>query len=254
MVRWKDNVHPLFRVFSSMPPIAYDVEDNPLFKALCKKERQLSSAPAGTLKCIFVGDAGCWMLRELRSYDPTRQAKNGEEIIRHFLKRSSVDIVCVFSPTRRVGSLNSFGGKPFWGFHPYDRQQSWSQDEHSKLEALVAVLPAPRIESYRARSLHRQGLFRPQARGWYVGASVMSNSIRISARRLQELLAGRLQPQQFEQRSGVMHRLEEGLKHGLIIQDARVEKAGLDQDDDYLVFDLGPDPAALPLTKPATRG
>jgi hypothetical protein len=67
VVRWKDNVHPLFCVFSSMPPIAYDVEDNPLFKALCKKERQLSSAPAGTLKCIFVGDAGCWMLDAARA-------------------------------------------------------------------------------------------------------------------------------------------------------------------------------------------
>ena len=81
-----------------------------------------------------------------------------------------------------------------------------------------------------------------------------STSVRISARRLQELLAGRIQPQQFEQRSGVMHVLDAALKRGLTIQDARVEKAGLDEDDDFLIFELKADAAAAPLTKPKVSG
>ena len=262
LVRWKQGVHPLFRVFSPVLPIAYDLEDNPLFKRLQLKERQLSSTPAGTLKCVFVGDAGCLMLRELRSHDPTRLAKNGDEIIRHFLARSSIDIVCVFSPTRRPGlSFNPLRGSPIWGVHVYDRREVWSDDEHSKLQALAAALPAPRLEGYRARSLLRQGMFRPQARGWYARTSTLwtgpmsKTPIKVSARRLQELLAGRITLQQFEQREfgvGMLNRFDSELERGLTIQDARVEKAGLDEDDDILVFDLGPDPAALPLKKPTT--
>jgi hypothetical protein len=79
--------------------------------------------------------------------------------------------------------------------------------------------------------------------------------IKVSARRLQELLAGRITLQQFEQREfgvGMLNRFDSELERGLTIQDARVEKAGLDEDDDILVFDLGPDPAALPLKKPTT--
>jgi hypothetical protein len=261
-VRWEEYVHPLSRVFSSVPPIAYDLERNSLYNALQAKRRKLSSAPAGTLKGIFVGDAGSWMLRELRSYDPTGQAKNGEQIIRHFLTRSSIDIVCVFSPARRPSSFYPIAGRPFWDVHVYDHGPSRGQDEYSKLESLAAALPRPRLEGYQARSLHRQGLFRPQSRGWYVGASTtmrrsMSMSIKVSARRLQELLAGRITLQQFQQRTfggGMPNQFDYQLARGLTIQNARVEKAGLDEDDDFLVFDLGPDPTALPLREPSTKG
>jgi hypothetical protein len=55
----RQSVHPLFRTHCSMPAVAYHLEDNLLYKALKKKERQLSSVPAGVIKCVFVGDAGC---------------------------------------------------------------------------------------------------------------------------------------------------------------------------------------------------
>jgi hypothetical protein len=51
VIRWKKYVHPHGRTFSSMPPVADHVEDNPVFKALERKERQLSKVPSGTLKC-----------------------------------------------------------------------------------------------------------------------------------------------------------------------------------------------------------
>ena len=265
IVRWKDFVHPKFRVFSSVPPIAYDLEKNPVFSALRGKGRKLKSFPADMLRCVFLGDAGCWMLHELRSlYNPTREATNGEQIIRHFLtKSSSVDMVCVFSATRRSSSsFIAFEGALSWDVHVYDRRQAWDEHEHSNLESLRAALPPPRLEGYRVRSLCQQGLFRPESRGWYVGASTtmrrsMSMSIKVSARRLQELLAGRITLQQFQQRTfggGMPNQFDYQLGRGLTIQKARVEKAGLDEDDDFLVFDLGPDPAALPLGEPSTKG
>jgi hypothetical protein len=42
------------------------------------------------------------------------------------------------------------------------------------------------------------------------------------------------------------------LRAGKTIQSSRLEKRGLDEDDDYLVFDLEPDAAALPLTASST--
>jgi len=39
---------------------------------------------------------------------------------------------------------------------------------------------------------------------------------------------------------------------GYTFQDARFEKAGTDDDNDHLVFDFGPDVAAMPLKTPDT--
>jgi hypothetical protein len=244
-----------------MPLSAYDLEENTLFNALEKKrkKRQLAAAPAGTLKCIFVGDAGCLMLREPQTYDPTRATKSAGEIIHHFLQRSSIDIVCVFSPRRRPYRFDSRQERPYWGVEIYDRRQVGNDNEHEKLNALAAALPAPRLESYRARDGHRQGLFDPQARGWYSGSRITqtgptSMSIRIHTRLLQDFLAGRIERQQFELRAfgGVVNPFDDRLKRGRTIHSARVEKAGLDEDGDIVVFELEMDPAALPLKMPAT--
>jgi hypothetical protein len=95
VIRWKMFVHPLFRARSSMPAVAYDLEDNHIFKALRRKEKQLSNVPPGILKCIFLGDAGCRNLRHLR---PMGVAETGgEQIIRHFLSSSTIDLVCVLT-------------------------------------------------------------------------------------------------------------------------------------------------------------
>jgi hypothetical protein len=271
LVQWKKRVNPRFRVFSSMPPIAYDLKRNPLFRALRAKGRQLRSAPSGVLRCIFVGDAGCWMLRDIGANEPTYQAKNGGQIILHFLARSSVDVVCVFSAAPGTVffdplgvpclSFSGLGGPLIWGVRVFDRRQSCDENEHRKLASLADTLPPPRLEGYQARSLHRQGVFDPQARGRYVGSAIIgrsptSMSIKVSARQLQELLAGRITLQEFEDRTFGRHtanQFEHQLKLGLTIHRVHVEEASVDQDDDHLVFDLEPDPAAAPLRKPTSK-
>ena len=98
------------------------------------KTRQLAGAPAGTLKCIFVGDAGCLMLREPQTYDPARATKSAGEIIHHFLQRSSIDLVCVFSPRPRPYRFDSRQERPYWGVEIYDCRQVWNENEHEKAE------------------------------------------------------------------------------------------------------------------------
>jgi hypothetical protein len=254
VVRWKQYVHPLFRTFSSMPAVAYDLEDNNISKALQKKERQLSDVPAGVLKCIFLGDVGCRNLRHLRPMGVVETS--GEKIIQHFLATSEIDVVCVFSPHSSTHPFGSILSSPFWTATVFDRRQPILEHEYSNLATLANVLPRPSREGNQARELHRQGLFHPQARGQYLGMRIESRSssmtIKVSSRLVLELLAGRISQQQFQDFTLGKDKniFDIQLTRGLTIQSAHVEKAGLDEDDDYLVFDLEHDFAASALRKP----
>ena len=90
---------PLLRNVCEMPPVAYDLEDNPIYKALKKKAGQVKGAESGTLRCIILVDAGCRLLRHLRPVSSLREIR-GEEIIHHALSRLGVDVVAVVSPHR----------------------------------------------------------------------------------------------------------------------------------------------------------
>jgi hypothetical protein len=74
-----------FNYFSSLPSLAYDIEDNPLYKALEAKAEQLAGVPSSALKVVFVADGGSRLLRHLTEKDRLRQYKSGMEIIGHFL-------------------------------------------------------------------------------------------------------------------------------------------------------------------------
>jgi hypothetical protein len=258
VISWKERVHPEGRTFSTMPPMAYDLENNPIRKRLKDKQSQLSGVPAGSLKCIFLVDVGCDLLRQLDRNDYTGRAVSGNNIIWAFLKKSHVDIVVVFSP-QQVNSFSAFGARRNWRVTIFDQRASQSPDEYKGLQALSGVLPAPNYEGYQARSLHRQGLFHPQARGQYLAplfiskGRTMSMTVKLSSRLLLEFLAGRITPEQFHSYSGkITPILDSMLRAGKTIQSSRLEKRGLDEDDDYLVFDLEPDAAALPLTASST--
>lgn len=254
-VQWSDHVHRAGRAFSSMPSIAYDVEDNPVYKRLKEKQSQLSGAPPGSLKCIFLVDVGCDTLRVLHRSDSTRRIATGEQIIWHFLNKYSVDIVVVFS-AQSNNIYSPVGASRIWRVTYFDKRTSVPTEEHDGLRKIAAVLPTPNYEGYTARSLHRQGSFTPQGRGQYLGSHAisgggrMSMEMKLSARLVLEFLAGRITAEQFHDFSGTSHVFETMLKAGKTLQNARIEKTGLDKDDDYLVFDLDLDYAALPLKRP----
>lgn len=77
-------------------------------------------------------------------------------------------------------------------------------------------------------------------------------SIKVSSRLVLEMLAGRISQQQFQDFAFGKDRnlFDIQLTRGFTIQSSRIEKAGLDEDDDYIVFELEPDCAASPLKKP----
>lgn len=241
---------PGFNFFSSLPPLAYDIEDNPLFAALENKHRQLSGVPPQALKVIFVADGGSRLLRRLNDRDPLRQHKCGAEVVCHFLRKRDIDLICVFSPVTR---------QPF----SHNRRSLYWQVSHfgggrkpipsiENLSKLADALPVPRFEGSQARFIQRQQGFAPTARGWYVGSEIgLGNgkiTMKMSARLLQEYLAGRITIERFHDNCTGKNLFEHWLKLGYVISDARLESGGVDADDDYVILEFRRDPAAAEFT------
>ena len=70
--------------------------------------------------------------------------------------------------------------------------------------------------------------------------------MKISARALQEYLAGAISQEKFERQilSGDKNLFQLWLMQGHTISDVGFEKAGVDEDDDLVVFSFQKDPAA----------
>jgi len=243
IVSWHKSTVPQFRVHCRMPPVAYDLEDNPVYKALKKKVSQVKEAGDRRLRCIFLVDAGCDLLRRLRPMGV--HEIGGGSIIQHALRKLSIDMVCVFSPYRKRQLVFAPESHLFWQVTFFDKREGMAESEYSNLQKLAAQLPHPRFEGYQARDLHRQGAFDPSKHGWYLGTHVTTRgagqmTIKVSARLVQEYMAGRMNAETFRQQAFGNERnyFEMELAHGHTIRDVRFESAGLDEDDDYVEFDL----------------
>lgn len=252
-ITWQAYVHPMARVFSSMPSVSHSLTDNPVYKKLEEKERrQVKIAGDGFMRCIFLGDAGCRMLRVPREYDPTNRVVSSENVIRHFLANSSVDLVAVFSPRRRnENALQPHGNPRVWHAYYYDRYAR-PDGFHDGLARVRDLLPKPYLHGYQARSWLRQGMLNPQGRGQYLPAVVMGGrdemSIKMSARAIFELLAGRMSAAEALNRTtGGENLFELWLKAGHAVSNVRFEPNADGKDDDYVIFEFSKDANASPL-------
>ncbi len=258
VVSWQEWVHPMTKTFSSMPSETHDLKHNPLYKRLKEKEKQLAFVPADHLKCIFLGDAGCRLLRQPMEFDSTNRRVSGKDIILKFLADSKVDIVCIFTPKRGNDNSTWSSDNPRkWHVYVFDNLQL-AEKYYENIFEMNSKLPSPHLDGYQARSWMRQGMLDPQARGQYVGSSFSfgrnSMTARVSARALLELLAGRLNYQQFQQfvvgDDGIKIAFENWLAEGNSISGVAFESNGADQDDDYVVINFTRDANASCLRLP----
>lgn len=155
------------RVFSSMPPVAYDLEDNPVYKALRKKSGQIRDTNDRPVRVVFLFDAGCELLRYIGQPHTYVHEISGESIVEHALgKLSGIDVVCVFAPFR--DQLTSMGRdrEVVWNLTCFDRRTSVPKGEYARLEQLTRELPRARFGGYQARDVHRQSGFLELAPDW----------------------------------------------------------------------------------------
>jgi len=142
VVSWKQSPGKLFRTFCSMPPVAYDLEDNPIYKALKSKSGQVSGAASGTLRCVVLVDAGCDLLRRLRRRAGAIHEICGEAIIHHVLGKLSVDVVIVLSPNRQQRGFTSYGQSELvWNVSYFDRRENIHDGEYERVEQMVTQFP-----------------------------------------------------------------------------------------------------------------
>lgn len=260
MVTWHDqkqSQHSNF--FSSMPAEAYSLTDNPLHSILKDKAAQLNNEEFAGIRCLLLCDAGSRLLRDLTDGIKSHGAYSGAQIIEAFLAHRScnLDVVCVFSPCR-AGNVTAFPSRSLtWRTHTFLRRGIQVPEE--RLRDLASVLPAPRFEGSQARSLQRQAAYAVKSRGWYIGTNILSGktkmTVSISARALLDLLAGRINTEQFNYFTGMdsspnkLNIFKLCLERGEVISNIKIESGGLDEDDDRLVVEFSKDPSASRLSR-----
>jgi hypothetical protein len=246
-------------VWSSMPPEAHSIDNNPLCKLLVRKIAQIKAAKPGLLRIIFLADGGSTLVHRLGQFgelDSTRRRVSAREIISHVVSTHGdrLDAVVTFAPVRESQLWERRG--PQWKSFAFTRPEL--DIDVAAFDRVAALLPRPRFEGYQARSLIRQGAFSSVASAWNVGMHVETRGaamkVKVSARALLDVLAGRITPEQFRfrlgERKGEKNLFQHWLDTGYTLSLVEVEYGGIDEDDDYLVLHFSDDPAARPLRMP----
>lgn len=250
VISYRENVHPNSRTHSRMPAIAYDLEDNVIFKRLAKKSKQLKGAPVKTLKVIFLFDGGCDLLNRMVPLSPLYEV-GASDIIEHFLNRNAhkLDFVCVLSPNKEsyfTRILNFREDSSNWDLHIFKSKKAPQDAVPHKIKDIVSILPKPNYEGYQARSLHAQGVFSPDSQIETVGTQTTFSgagnymTIKMSARTLFNYLSGEVDFDGFtrdafgSQKNVFAHQKSRGMQ----IKNVYLDGDDSNQDDDYVVFEL----------------
>jgi hypothetical protein len=236
--------------------VPYSEQRNPLMNCLREKRKQLSKSGFKGLRGIIVCDGGCEALKE-------RNAVAGmhgcSEIIEPFLKSNkSILFVLVLRIEERPATnlLNrSIQVRPklYWNFAS---DKTLFGQTKCILDRLLDKLPLPESTPRNAiRWLNTNGNIGRS----FGGTSMKGDTIKISARALTELLAGKIEPEQFLKEHGFKPMqtgqrfipfFEIQLQQGHLLRNAFVEP-DKHKDDDWIVLEYGgPDPAISPFRAP----
>ena len=227
---------------------AYSITRNPIYNALKRKSNQLKESGYRGHRAILLCDGGCHLFRD-HLYSPGTFKMS--DIISKFLREtSSIDLILTFSVQSRL--------KPFYSrtelrseiqFFTNSRALTGFAD-HLTGE-LTTVMPKPVLDATNAVN-HLKGKHHKEGLSHYGGWQMSGNAVRVSARALLDLLAGRVSQNKFledhqliptETHKDAVNYFERSLKQGRLINGIKLEKS-IDEDDDWIIIQLGnPDPA-----------
>jgi hypothetical protein len=243
--------------------ISYTVpysNNNPLKNALRKKGEQLIKSGYKGIKGIIICDGGCDALKEKPHFN---SAYGCQEIVEEYLKTHNYILWVLVLRIKQTH--NSFPPEtktfinPTLYWNPTIDKPICS-DTVAALSRMVNHLPMP--ETTPINAIH--WLNSPKGKGgssFFGGYSMSGNKIKISARALTELLAGRIDSQKFidahtdqinslRPKDCIFPFFENQITRGNILQNAYIEKSN-HKDDDWIVFEYdGPDPAIGPFRVP----
>ncbi|MFM7345845.1 MAG: hypothetical protein ACKO1J_10820 [Tagaea sp.] len=225
--------------------MTYDLEDNPVYKALRSKRKQVRVSDSNIARCVFLFDAGCDLLRRQVPIMGGREVP-GRDIILHFLEKSkSVDLILTLTPKRSPYDVFGGGRSLHWSMTAYTRDSHSHEPYFTKVRQMLETLPAPAVEGYQARSLARQGAFEPgdrfgrAATEWESGSGAMK--VRISKKILFSYLSGDIDYNRFvldvfgSQQKNLFKLAKDRME---TIQAMQIKRGDLDTDDDHVEFEL----------------
>jgi len=239
--------NPAERYFSQSHPsynTSYSATRNPIHNVLKRKLRQLkdteSHAPLGVILCAADSN-----LDDNRSGSGFSTGQVIQDFFRQNRSLSFVLTLWAEDPwSRDPGEINGQLYTNSLAACPLSREAI------GILAALPKTLPEPRNSGTNALNelaFHRW----KRGRYFYGSWSMSQNEIKISARVLLELLAGRISLDEFldvhGRSRGWVPPFEQKVRQGQLLIDAEIQPVP-DRDDDWIIFRFGtPDPAIAPL-------
>ena len=231
---------------------AYSLTRNPVYTSLKAKLGQIKkSAPAGAFE-ILLCDGGCTLLKNTQRHFA---AVSIDQVVKEFFRQnSSISFVAIltFPPSKSVTFAGIVKELRITG-QVYVNPRAKNPIDPGALLAVInralSYLPPP--SSTPQDALHwiangdaNQGM---PVHTLIHGGSLMSRSLKVSARKIQEVLAGRMTPEQFcseyaRPNSPFENPFLQALRQGFTIQSVNLTQVPT-ADDDLLEFQFGPDAA-----------
>jgi len=238
--------------------LAMSLTENPIYRALRAKADQLRAAPKDAIRIIILCDGDCAAMRKsiLSSNYSARQ------IATEFLRKTSaVDLVLLATVEQRnPHDLRLRDYVMSYDLTAAPQQQRSTRVSNDIIEAVrlllersVREIPTPMADACNAALRCEEGGYGLGKHGWY---EMDGNVVRISARLVQELLAGDVSAERFaefhrwdQEPGGMPNPFARSLRRGELISAINVIDCG-DEDDDQLEFCFGPpNPAVSPFRR-----
>jgi hypothetical protein len=245
--------HPSYKV-------VYLIDDNVIYNALSHKASQLTRTNFKGRCGILLCDGGCRFLSgdtldSLRSYSLN-------DVISHFLREQSfISFVVTFVVKRqRKFTMSAFDANPYGVYINLYRGSSYGDLGFDLMQFLGKLsFPEPQLDAANAINHLKWAnqSNKPHQGSYHYGGMTVKQpqmKVKISARRVLELLAGRISQEEFLRRYDFIAQenpFERALQGGkLVVSIDRTEE----KDDDWIIVEMGgPDPAISHFTIPETH-
>jgi len=256
--RYSIGEYPSYTVLNS-------ITDNTIYQALENKASQLIGTNFRGPLGIFLCDGGSRLFSEIST---AGLSYTMDDIIKDFLLYNEEIHFIVTFTTERKNPYATFPLKdnPYITYIRFFKGQKSNQiafDVEATLNKMVGWLPFPESEPRNALNFLK-GMNPNVGRSNWGGLELISDQnntkVKISARALAELLAGKVDQIEFFKahrfipsdlrKTDAENPFNIALKRGQLIHKVSIEKLE-SEDDDWITFDLkGPDPAISPFTVP----
>lgn len=236
--------------------IPYSATRNPIHTALEKKARQLSDAPESSIRVVILCDADCYALQ---TSTVGSGAMSAAQVVQHFLRKSgSIDAVLIVT-TELIDRYSNYDRRLRISAKWITRTSGARFVDAEGLASVRAILasaldqlPTPMLDPHNA-------MIRASAVGYghgTLGAAMSDKRIKISARKVLELLAGTESQERFLRSYGwdgtwnnSPNPFQLALARGKVITSTSITPGG-DADDDWIEFEFSdPDPAISPFRR-----